>query len=108
VVWGAAIVAIGAIGFIPGLRPVSRGLLALIVLVLILSNYQGILSGFQNAWTKSPGLAQGSSSGKGIAGGGSLPTGQLAQSIGSIANFGQGDAAGAFGSGYGVSGGGGG
>ncbi len=50
-VWGAAILALGAIGFIPGLKPVSRGLLALVLVVLVLHNYQGIISGFQNAGT---------------------------------------------------------
>jgi hypothetical protein len=49
-VWAAAILAVGAIGFVPVLKPVSRGLLALILLVLILKNYQAILTGFQSAW----------------------------------------------------------
>jgi hypothetical protein len=52
VVWAAAIFAIGAIGFIPGLKPVSRGLLALIVVVLVMNNYKNILSGFQETWQK--------------------------------------------------------
>lgn len=50
VTWAAAIVAIGIIGFVPGLKPVSRGLLALVIVVIILQNYQEILKGFQNAW----------------------------------------------------------
>lgn len=49
-IWAAAIIAIGVVGFIPGLRAVSRGLLALVIFVLILKNYSGILGGFQNAW----------------------------------------------------------
>ena len=53
-VWAAAIVALGAIGFAPGLKPVSRGLLALVVITLLLRNYTQILSGFENAW-KNPG-----------------------------------------------------
>lgn len=57
VVWAAAIFAIGAIGFVPGLKPVSRGLLILVIVVLILRNYQQILTGFQNAWTKPPAVA---------------------------------------------------
>lgn len=48
VIWAAAILAIGAIGFIPGLKPVSRGLLALIVVVIVLNNYQAILAGFKS------------------------------------------------------------
>lgn len=46
VVWAAAIVALGALGFIPGLKPVSRGLLALVVVVLVFQNYGNILAGF--------------------------------------------------------------
>lgn len=49
-IWGAAIVAIGAIGFIPGLKPISRGLLALIIIVLVVNNYVNIEKGFAAAW----------------------------------------------------------
>ena len=61
IVWAAALFALGAIGFIPGLRPVSRGLLGLVLLVLILNNYQKILAGFQNAW-QNPGAGGGAAS----------------------------------------------
>lgn len=54
VVWAAAIFALGAIGFVPGLKPVSRGLLALVLVVLILRNYKQIISGFQTAWQHPP------------------------------------------------------
>lgn len=46
-VWAAAILALALIGFVPGLKPISRGLLALVLLVIVLRNYQGIISGFQ-------------------------------------------------------------
>ena len=46
--WAAAIVALGAIGFIPGLKPVSRALLALVIVVIVLRNYQSILAGFKS------------------------------------------------------------
>jgi hypothetical protein len=46
VVWAAAILALGALGFVPGLKPISRGLLALVVVVLVFGNYKNILSGF--------------------------------------------------------------
>lgn len=61
VVWGAAIFGVAVIGFIPGLKPVSRGLLALIVVVIVLTNYQQILAGFTNAWQGAPAQAAGSS-----------------------------------------------
>ena len=48
-VWAAALLALGAVGWIPGLKPISRGLLALVIVVLILRNYQNIIKGFQNA-----------------------------------------------------------
>lgn len=44
-VWGAAIFAVGAIGWIPGISPVSRGLLALVIVVLVMNNYQRIIEG---------------------------------------------------------------
>lgn len=54
VVWAAAIIAVGAIGAIPGLKPVSRWLLALVIIVIIINNYKKLVTGFQNAWQKSP------------------------------------------------------
>jgi hypothetical protein len=46
--WAAAIVTLGAIGFIPQLKPVSRALIALVLIVLVLRNYQAILAGFSH------------------------------------------------------------
>ena len=51
-VWAAAIVAIGLVGFIPGFRPVARGLLALVIVVLVVNNYQALVTGFENGWRK--------------------------------------------------------
>jgi hypothetical protein len=45
-VWAAALFGVGAIGWIPGMRGISRMLLALVVLVLVLANYKEILGGF--------------------------------------------------------------
>lgn len=45
-VWAAAIAAICAIGYIPGFRTPSRYLLALVLLVILLANYQQIFAGF--------------------------------------------------------------
>ena len=41
--WAAAIVALGALGFVPGLEKPSRYLLALVFLVIVLKNYQQIV-----------------------------------------------------------------
>lgn len=48
--WAAAILVLGFIGFIPGFRPVSRYLLALVIVVLVVNNYQSITKGFESAW----------------------------------------------------------
>jgi hypothetical protein len=36
--WGASIVIIGALGYVPGLQKVSSGLLALVIIVLVLAH----------------------------------------------------------------------
>lgn len=46
VTWGAAVGAVAGIGFIPGLREISRWLLALVFVVLVVKYYQQILNGF--------------------------------------------------------------
>lgn len=74
VVWAAAIVAVGAVGWVPGLRPVSRGLLALVILVIILRNYTTVLSGFQNAWQSPPAAGSNAQPTSGSSGGGISPT----------------------------------
>lgn len=50
-VWAAAIIAIGAIGFVPGLKPISKGLLFLVILVILVNNYKNIESGLRGAWS---------------------------------------------------------
>lgn len=54
VVWAAAIIALGAVGYVPGLKPVSRGLLMLVITVIVLRNYKNVLTGFQTAWKNPP------------------------------------------------------
>jgi hypothetical protein len=44
--WAAALFGVGAIGWIPGFQGISRMLLALVVVVLVLTNYRQILAGF--------------------------------------------------------------
>jgi hypothetical protein len=63
VIWGAAIIAVGAIGAIPGLKGPSRLLLALVITVIIVNNYQKLIIGFQSAWTNPPAAPQVTSSG---------------------------------------------
>jgi hypothetical protein len=46
-IWGAAIFGVAMVGFIPGLKPVSRGLLALLIVAIILANYRNVLNAFQ-------------------------------------------------------------
>lgn len=82
VVWAAAIFAIGAIGFIPGLKPVSRGLLALVIVVIVMRNYKQILAGFQNAWTNPPAAVPNSPS-NGSAASGAPNNGTLNNLLGS-------------------------
>jgi hypothetical protein len=59
VTWAAAIVTLGAIGFIPNLKPVSRSLIALILIVLVLRNYKSIVSGFTSATGTGTGTGNG-------------------------------------------------
>lgn len=47
--WAAAIVLLGALGFVPGARPVSRALIVLVFVVLFVNNYQTIVAGFGGA-----------------------------------------------------------
>lgn len=51
--WAAAIIALGVLGFVPGLKPVSRALLGLVLVVLIVNNAPAIAAGFDHAWNKS-------------------------------------------------------
>lgn len=83
VVWAAAILGVGMLGFVPGLKPVSRALLALVLVVLILKNYKAILSGFANAWQHPPSAGASAkpsgnfSSGSGGSGGGGFGLGDF-------------------------------
>lgn len=83
-VWAAAIFALGVIGFIPGLKPTSRALLALVFVVIILKNYTGILSGFQSAWQGAAAQAKGGGSSSHSGG----PFGSLQDTINSLVSAG--------------------
>lgn len=62
-VWAAAIIAVGALGYVPGLKPVSRGLLALIFVVIVLKGYSQIIASVEAAGA--PGQTASSSSSSG-------------------------------------------
>lgn len=47
--WALGILIVGALGYIPPLKPVSDGLLALIILVLFLASKGGIFTSAQKA-----------------------------------------------------------
>jgi hypothetical protein len=49
--WGLAIVGVGALGWVEGMRTISRGLVALVLVVLVLVNYKALFAGFQGATT---------------------------------------------------------
>ena len=53
--WAGAVLALGALGYVPGLRTPSRLLLALVAVVVVLRNYQGFLDGFATLKTAGTG-----------------------------------------------------
>lgn len=46
-IWAAAIFGVAVIGFVPGLKPVSRGLLALLIVAIVLANWRKLIGAFQ-------------------------------------------------------------
>jgi hypothetical protein len=52
--WAAALVLVAAVGWIPGLKPVSRALLALVLVVLVLGNYKALFSQLAAVSTGAP------------------------------------------------------
>lgn len=52
--WFAAVVGIAVLGFIPGLQRFSRMLLALVIVVIFLKNYQTILKSFTSLSGEAP------------------------------------------------------
>lgn len=47
-VWGVAIVALGAAGEIPGIRPIAKAMIVLVIAVIFLVNYQAIVGQFSS------------------------------------------------------------
>jgi hypothetical protein len=72
--WAAAIAAILGLGYVPGLRTPSRWLLALVMVVIVLVNYQAILAGFTNFFGSS-GAASGGAAANPSAGYAANPAG---------------------------------
>ena len=52
--WFLALAVIGGLGFVPGLKVPSRMLLALVLVVLVVTNYTRIFSGFSTLATSPP------------------------------------------------------
>jgi hypothetical protein len=52
--WALAIGAVGGAGYVPGFQTVSRWMLGLILLVLVLTNYQRMFAGFTTLETSPP------------------------------------------------------
>lgn len=48
--WGGALLAVGALGFVPGIKPVARALLVLVLVVLFVNNYTAIVAGLRKAF----------------------------------------------------------
>jgi len=48
--WMLAILFIGAVGYIPNMRPISRAFMALVIIVFLMSN-QGVFSQLQSAFS---------------------------------------------------------
>lgn len=55
--WALAIIGVGALGWVPGMRVISRWLLALVIVVLVVKNYSALFAGF--AHTAAPQPTQG-------------------------------------------------
>lgn len=79
-VWAAAIFSLALIGFVPGLKPVSRGLLALVILVIVLRNYSSVLASFQGL-VKNPGGAAGSDGGSSASSSASSSAGKVGTAL---------------------------
>jgi hypothetical protein len=56
--WGLALGAVGALGFVPGMKVPSRYLLALVIVVLVLHNYTKIFAGFTSLSQATPAPSQ--------------------------------------------------
>lgn len=52
--WALAIIGVGALGWVPGMRVISRWLLALVIVVLVVKNYSALFSGFSRTTAPPP------------------------------------------------------
>lgn len=56
-VWAGALIAVGSLGYVPGMKQISRGLLALVLIVLVLTNYQALFKGLSQVTAAGGGTA---------------------------------------------------
>lgn len=94
-IWAAAIFGVGVIGFVPGLKPVSRGLLALLIVVIVLTNYQKLLGAFTGVAFGAQAQAQAGGSGGTMinASGGGPDPGMVDRLLSLVGNLGSGASA---------------
>ena len=52
--WALALSAVAALGWVPKMAPISRALLALVLIVLLIRNYQALFAGFTNLAQSTP------------------------------------------------------
>jgi hypothetical protein len=89
--WALAILLIGAIGYVPKLKPLSVAFMTLVIIVLVLRKGTGVFSQFVNAigttQSATPSIAVPSSSASSSAGGGAS-SGGLGSALGSLGSLG--------------------
>jgi hypothetical protein len=87
--WLAAIVVVGLIGYIPGLKEPSRYLMALVAVVIFLTSGSGFLDQFAQQIENPPAPTQGQQAGASTSGASSNQTGLgSAVSVNDLANYG--------------------
>jgi hypothetical protein len=110
-VWAIAIAAVLGLGYVPGMKTISRWLLGLVVLVIVLVNYKAILAGFTSfASTGGSATAAGAATtppnpASVVAAGGTPTAGTVSGTSGAAATAGGGIAGGLAGPGLGSIGG---
>jgi len=91
VVWAAALVAVGAIGYVKPLKNISDALIVLIITVLLVNNYKNIIAGVQGVAQTNAGVtpsASAADAGNGAGASAGTAAGTAAGAAGGGANVG--------------------